>query len=148
MKKFQNKILLLLFVFLTNTIFSQIAINSSLSDLDYNNPKEYEIGGITISGVKFLDHNVLVDLSGLKVGEKITIPGEKISNAILKLWKQKLFSDIKITKTKIINNKIIIEPDNESRKDWNEIFTKMAENKDDKLLIDDSIDLDNGDWEW
>jgi len=49
---------------------------------------------------------------------------------------------------KIINNKIIIEPDNESRKGWNEIFTKMAENKDDKLLIDDSIDLDNGDWEW
>ena len=34
------------------------------------------------------------------------------------------------------------------RKDWEESFKKMNEKDDDTLLIKDSIDIDNGDWEW
>ncbi len=79
------------------------------SDIDYSNPKEYEIGGITISGVKFLDENVLIELSGLQIGQKIMIPGDKISDAIKKLWKQKLFSDVKITLVKTINDKAFLD---------------------------------------
>ncbi|MFH2095552.1 MAG: outer membrane protein assembly factor BamA, partial [Bacteroidota bacterium] len=77
---------------------------------DYNDPKEYEIGGITVSGVRYLDHEVLVNLSGLNVGDKITLPtGGEISDAIRKLWKQGLFSDIEISIEKIIGDIIFLD---------------------------------------
>ncbi len=78
-------------------------------NIDYRNPKEYEIGGITISGVKYLDHNVLIHLSGLKVGEKITIPGDEITNAIKKLWKHGLFGDVEISVTEVIGDLIYLD---------------------------------------
>jgi len=79
-----------------------------LSVIDYANPKDYVIGGITVSGTKYLDKKVLILLSGLTVGDKIQVPGEKISKAIESLWKQKLFSDIKISATKIQGNNIFL----------------------------------------
>ena len=44
---------------------------------------------------------------------------------------------------------ILIKPVN-PRKNWAESFKKMRENEDDKMLIDDNIDLENedGEWEW
>ncbi len=88
---------------------AQISLNNTIDNLDYNNPREFEIGGVTISGVKFLDHNVLISLSGLQVGEEIEVPGEKISKAIKNLWEQGLFSDVEIKATKIIAGKIFLD---------------------------------------
>lgn len=46
------------------------------------------------------------------------------------------------------NEKIIILPiKKEARVGWSNAFKKMEQN-DDKLIISDSIDLDNEDWEW
>ncbi len=104
-----KKIFILIFILsITLTNYAQNFVGS-YSDIDYSNPKEYEIGGITISGVKFLDETVLIELSGLQVGDKIMIPGDKISDAIKKLWKQKLFSDVKITLVKTLNNKAFLD---------------------------------------
>jgi outer membrane protein insertion porin family len=74
--------------------------------LDYSNPKEYEIAGVNISGVQFLQKEVLVSLSGLQVGEKIMVPGDDITKVIQKFWDQGLFSDVKITAVKIEKGKI------------------------------------------
>ncbi|MBI5219009.1 MAG: outer membrane protein assembly factor BamA [Bacteroidia bacterium] len=90
-------------------LFSQVTVTSSLPALDYANPKDYEIGGITVSGIKFLDQDVLISLSGIKVGDTISVPGVDIAQAIEKLWKQGLFSDIKIYATKIIDNRIFLD---------------------------------------
>ncbi|MBK5285824.1 MAG: outer membrane protein assembly factor BamA [Bacteroidia bacterium] len=78
-------------------------------DFDYAKPKDYEIGGIVITGTKFLDNNVLINISGLTVGDTLAIPGEKISKAIDNLWKQGLFSDVKIVAQKIIDGRIFLE---------------------------------------
>ena len=85
----------------TLTMYGQLSGNLGHSkDISYSNPKEYTIGGITVTGTKHLDQNVLIMLSGLSVGDKIMVPGEKISDAVKKLWKQGLFSDISITVSK------------------------------------------------
>jgi len=76
--------------------------------IDFSNPQEYEIGGITVSGADHLDKNVLTLLSGLSVGDKVQVPGEKFANAIENLWKQGLFEDVKITATKIQGKNIFI----------------------------------------
>lgn len=100
MKKLIFAILLLLVS--QHSAWSQIAIgNDDEFTLDYNKPKQYEIGGITVSGIKFLDNYALIKLTGLEVGDKIQVPGDKISGAIKKLWVQGLFDDIQINVSKI-----------------------------------------------
>jgi len=106
--KKQIIILIALFWGFTQTK-AQVALHKDLSVIEYNNPSEYIIGGITISGTKYLDHNTLINISGLKVGEKIIVPGENISSAIKKLWKQGLFADIKVSATKIQGNSIFLD---------------------------------------
>lgn len=46
-------------------------------ELDYFSPKEYEIGGIEVVGAEHLDHNSVILLSGISVGEKISLPGDR-----------------------------------------------------------------------
>ncbi|MCK9448300.1 MAG: BamA/TamA family outer membrane protein [Bacteroidales bacterium] len=77
--------------------FTQISLDSDLSPFDYSRPKDYEIGGIQVQGIQYLDQNVIVMLSGLKVGERIKVPGDKITDAIRKLWDQGLFEQISIS---------------------------------------------------
>jgi len=91
---------------LTYTSFSQDDDYSKLEVVDYSNPKEYIIADVTVSGVEFIQKEVLVSLSGFKVGELITVPGDQITKVIKKFWDQGLFSDVKITATKIEGKKI------------------------------------------
>jgi outer membrane protein insertion porin family len=88
--------------------YSQITLGEDIV-VDYSKPREYEIGGVTITGVEYLDKNVLVMLTGLNVGEKVEIPGEKVSGAIKKLWEQGLFEDISITISEIKGNLVFLE---------------------------------------
>ncbi|MBL7946015.1 MAG: hypothetical protein JNN32_08100, partial [Flavobacteriales bacterium] len=71
-------------------------------------PLEYEIGGITVSGTKTTDPNAVKLFTGLQVGDKVTVPGEKISKAIENLWEQKLFSDISIEAAEIRGRTIFL----------------------------------------
>ncbi|HCX23208.1 MAG: outer membrane protein assembly factor BamA [Flammeovirgaceae bacterium] len=74
--------------------------------INYASPKEYEIADIEVSGVEFLDNNALISLSGLRVGDKVKIPGDQISTAIDKLWKQGIIGNVSIVATKIEGEKI------------------------------------------
>jgi outer membrane protein insertion porin family len=56
------------------------------SGLNYANPKEYTIAGIEISGINVLDKNAMISISGLKIGDKIKIPGEAITGAGSMVW--------------------------------------------------------------
>ena len=69
--------------------------------VNYLDPGDYVLDGITISGVRYLDTNALIGLSGLRIGEEISVPGDKITTAVMKLWDQGLFSDIRVTISKI-----------------------------------------------
>jgi outer membrane protein insertion porin family len=107
---FQKVVCLSLLFFLSAALKSQnfesTPPDSSL--VNYASPKEYEIGGIMVSGSDHLDVNVLKLLSGLNVGDKVQVPGDRISTAIENLWKQGLFEDIKITASKIQGKTIYI----------------------------------------
>ena len=90
---------------------AQIKLGDDLSEIDYSNPKEYIIGGITVSGVQYLDHNVLIMLSGLQVADRIEIPGDKIRKAIEKLWGQGLFDNVRISATKFSDDLVFLNID-------------------------------------
>lgn len=85
--------------------------------VDYSTPKEYIIAGIVVDGIRNLDHNQIISKSGLIRGNKIKIPGDDITQAIQKLWKEKLFSDIQIyvEKTQGENAFLVIKLEERSR---------------------------------
>jgi len=49
-----SKIGLFLFFLLPISLAAQFSLNNALDDINYANPKTYEIGGITVSGAEFL----------------------------------------------------------------------------------------------
>ena len=69
-------------------------------------PKKYEIADIKVEGVKNYEDYVLIGLSGLSVGQTITVPGDEITGAIKRYWKHGLFSNVQITAEKVEGNKI------------------------------------------
>src|SRR6056297_152976 len=95
--------------FLSIQIVAQKINYSSLPIANYENPEEYIIKEISVAGIKYLDKNILVNLSGLNVGQEITVPGDDITDAIQKLWSQGLFSDVKISITDVVLDSISLE---------------------------------------
>ncbi len=136
--------LTLLFCFAIFIASAQIKIGSGDTSLiDYSIQKEYEIGGITVSGSQFFDETSIIGSTGLKVGDKITIPGDKIAKAIENLWKQGLFADIKILAPKILGTQIFLEVVIEERPRLSSFtFTGVSKGETDKLR--DKINLVRG----
>jgi outer membrane protein insertion porin family len=75
-------------------------------ELNYLNPEEYEIGGISFSGTAECDIRTL----HFAVGDKIKIPGEKIRKTIERLSKSGLYKDnIRISATKVSGRVIFLD---------------------------------------
>ena len=72
-------------------------------EIDYSRtPQEYYIGGISVEGVTNYDDYVLVGLSGLQKGQRIKIPGEEITRAVKRYWRNGLFSNVAIAVDSIV----------------------------------------------
>ena len=77
--------------------------------IDYaRSPQEYIIGGITVQGVKDYDEMVLINLSGLSKGRKVTIPGDDLTKAVKRYWRNGLFSHVSIRVDSIVHDSAYI----------------------------------------
>jgi outer membrane protein insertion porin family len=92
-REFKRVIGVLLLFFITFPVFAQ----EKQKIYNFSQENDYIIGGISISGIRYLDINALIGISGLKKGEAITIPGDALSGAAQRLWQQGLFSDVRIS---------------------------------------------------
>ncbi len=83
--------------------------NSDTPVILYNGtPKKYEIADIKVEGIQNYEDYVLIGISGLAVGQTITVPGDDITSAVKRYWRHGLFSDVKIVADKIDGNKIYL----------------------------------------
>jgi len=89
-------------------IFCAITLKAQNDVIDYSVVTDYEIGGIEVTGPEYLDKQILVAFSGLSIGDKISIPGEDIPNAIKALWRQDLFDNVEIKASKIVGDVIFL----------------------------------------
>ena len=89
-------------------LLTLVLLFSNLS-LSQNNIERYTIGEIEVSGNTSFSPITIVTFSGLREGDAISIPGEKLSNAIKKLWGSNLFSSVDVYKTNIENGVIDLE---------------------------------------
>ncbi len=84
--------------------------NTPAPEIEYSyQRKTYEIAGIEVIGADSYEDFVLIGFSGLAVGDKIEIPGDQITKAIKRFWKQGLFSDVKIKAKKIEGQKVWLQ---------------------------------------
>ncbi len=85
------------------------ALGGNPSAAEPARPKEYEIGGITVTGANFLDQDLLLAVAGIKAGDKVRLPGDDaIARAIRQLWKQDLFADARIDITRFAGDKVFL----------------------------------------
>ena len=103
-----KKVLIIALV-LGSSIMSQAQDKIVYPDINYaGTPRTLVIGGINVSGVEGYEDYMLSGISGLTVGQTITVPGNEVTNAVKRYWKHGLFSDVSIGADSIVGNKIYL----------------------------------------
>ncbi len=117
-KLFKIPLLVLVVLLISQSAFTQIITDTTITSIDADlinlfnqkTPKKYKISGITVTGNRFFDENLLISIANLSIGDEISIPGgDQFSKAITKLWAQNYFSDVAIYITKVVGKEIEIE---------------------------------------
>lgn len=134
----------LIIVLLPSMFFAQVT-NDKVIGVDYRNPLTYEIAGISVSGVQYLQNSdIIIMLSGLSVGQKIKIPGDAISGAIEKIFKQGMFEEVEISVTAVQGNFVYLDIYLQERPLLSKFsFTGVSKNEADNLR--EKIGLARGD---
>ncbi len=103
---------ILLFLALAIAAFAPKAAAQAPVDTIYNPtvlysamPRTYEIAGISVEGAPNYEDVLILGYAGLKVGERVTIPGDDITNAVKNLMRQTLFAQAKIELEKVAGDK-------------------------------------------
>ncbi|MBV8390387.1 MAG: outer membrane protein assembly factor BamA [Mucilaginibacter sp.] len=112
-----NKLLFtILFAIISTVTLAQVtqqrpSLQKSIpaDSLSYLNPRDYIIGGVTVSGTKYLDKDVLVQISKLSKGDRINLPGEQNAAVVKRMYDQGLFDDVQLYITKINLDTIYLE---------------------------------------
>jgi len=78
-------------------------------DISYaGTPRSCTIAGIAVSGVEGYEDYVLTGLSGLSVGQRIEVPGNQITEAVKRYWRNGLFSNVQISADSIVGSNIYL----------------------------------------
>ena len=73
-----------------------------------NTAHKYVIGGINLYGAENLEPSIVIGLSGLSVGDVISVPGDEVTSAVKRFWKHGLFEDVSIAADSIVGDKIFL----------------------------------------
>lgn len=122
-------------------IFYLISCNFHLAaqDLGIGDAKEYTIADIKVTGTTNYNEQTVIAFTGLRKGDKIYIPGDKISNVIKKLWDLDLFSDINFYVTNIADGQVYLELEIIEVPELDEVIVKGLKNdRQNKKLIKDT----------
>ena len=79
-------------------------------DISYaGTPRTLTLAGLNVSGAEGYEDYMLTGISGLTIGQTITLPGNEITEAVKHYWKYGLFSDVSISADSIVGgNKVYL----------------------------------------
>ena len=100
---------LALFLLISFETIAQVEVQGDEFVIDYSTPREFEVGGVTVSNIRYLDANALKTLFGIKPGDKIKIPGDELNKGIQNMWKQGILTDIKVYVKSLRGNLVFID---------------------------------------
>ncbi|MDD7461738.1 MAG: POTRA domain-containing protein [Prevotellaceae bacterium] len=106
--KLKNKVLPIV-LFCTCSMGASAQVKITHPDITYaGTPRTLVLGGINVSGIEGYEDFMLTGISGLTVGQEITVPGNEITDAVKRYWKHGLFSDVSIAADSLVGNKIYL----------------------------------------
>lgn len=118
-------------------------LSLSAQEIQGTKGKSYIIGNITVKGSKTYNEGTVITYTGLKKGERIFLPGDRISGIIKKLWSLELFSDINFYITKIDGETADIELYIQEVPELNEVRIEGVKKRANEELIKEN-DLTKG----
>ena len=68
----------------------------SNKNISFEKGKAYILGGISVTGLKKFSEETVRVFTGLRYGQTIKLPGDKLTSAIKKLYESKQFSDVDV----------------------------------------------------
>jgi outer membrane protein insertion porin family len=87
----------------------------------YEKGKEYTLGGISVIGLQKFTESTVKVFTGLKIGQPLKLPGDKLTSAIKKLYQSKQFSTVDVYLIRVDGNTIYLEFDVKELPQLNEI---------------------------
>ena len=103
---------------------------------------KYILKDIVVDGVKRYTPTQILRFTGLNKGENVEIPGQKISNAIKKLWDTQSFSEVEVFVQSIEGDNVILKFHLQDLKELGEVkFTGkgIGKSKNEKLAKDNKL---------
>ena len=115
-RRFLTLLMLLAFAGVSGLAKAQSPVESGDADTIYNPPvifttmpRTYEIADIKVTGAPNYDDFLILGYTGLKVGDRVEIPGSDITNAVKRIMRQQLFSQARIKVLKTAGDKAWLE---------------------------------------
>ena len=164
--RFKLPLLILSYLFINQSVFSQesttILENTAIQPTDSiqklekkadSIPKQttpiaieknklYELGGISVTGLQKFSEEAVKVFSGLKIGQEIKLPGDKLTSAIKKLYEQKQFSNVDVYVSKMDGNVVYLEFDVVELPQLNNLtFTGVKKSKAKELRKDTELKM-------
>ncbi len=65
-------------------------------EVDYSHPRKYVVGGVSVEGNSYFSSQQITQLTGLRKGMEVTVPGEDVSEIVRRLWLKRYFEDVSL----------------------------------------------------
>ena len=90
--RYSRLVTLLLSLVLTLPAWAQLTGKDVV--VDYNNPKKYIVGGVSVEGCSYFSPDQILQITGLQKGMEVTVPSEELTSVVDRLWMQRYFEDV------------------------------------------------------
>ena len=131
----------ILIFFTTVSISAQVTPNQETTTQNQQQPS-YILKDIVVDGVKKYSPAQILRFTGLSKGEMVDIPGQKISNAIKKLWETDSFSEVEVYVENIDGQSVVLKFHLQDLMELGEVkFTGkgIGKSKNEKLAKDNNL---------
>ncbi|HEX8269701.1 MAG TPA: outer membrane protein assembly factor BamA [Flavobacterium sp.] len=132
----QTNIRIALTILIFGTVFQLKAQNR----VPFDQGKQYILADVEVTGEISFNQQTVITFAGLEKGQNITVPGEEITNAIKKLGKLGLFSDIDFYIQRTKGDSLWLELNITELPKLNEVkFTGIKKSKSEELIKDNAL---------
>ena len=74
-------------------------------EVDYNNPRKFILGDVTVEGNNYFSAQQIVQQTGLRKGMEVTVPSDDLNNVVSRLYLQRYFEDVALKVDSISTNR-------------------------------------------
>jgi len=127
-------------MFLIALLLGNVFLTAAQDRVPFNQGSRYILADVDVTGKITFNKQTVITFAGLERGQWITVPGEEISNAIKKLGRLGLFSDIDFYVNRVQGDSIWLELNIHELPKLSEVkITGVKKNKVEQLIKDTDL---------